>query len=423
MRNDAGELFKRACINGTVKNEIIIYIPVEGSENPHQIRNDEIVSDSMKLTQSICDDSDLRFGGCIASEFEIETTANIGDLKGRRIYVYLSQTAIMPTYPGEETYPTADGNEIIATYPGHTVYKGYGGNSIRVFTGYIFSCKLSKNRIIRKIVAYDDMYWKGNVDCAAWYRSLYTNAQKQGETVTMNYLRTRIAAAMRLADTETLPTDDLIAYEMDISNGTTYIELLRQICELNGCFAFINGSGQLEYRTIKSSNYVDGVNNIFESYDHYKDVETEDFVKLQNQYNCLEINGDSRFKGIAAIEPYEPSEENPYVLSNDIYTTNRTPRNDLSSDFGVPTDTNSISYKIGQNIAAAKPYTPIILNADYRSWVEAGDRIRIPVYTIDANGTRNREYIWSLVLSRTISGLPYLTDEITANGENTEYTD
>ena len=110
-------------------------------------------------------------------------------------------------------------------------------------------------------------------------------------------------------------------------------------------------------------------------------------------------------------------------MSNDIYTTNRTPSNDLSSDFGVPTDTNSISYKIGQNIAAAKPYTPIILNADYRSWVEAGDRIRIPVYTIDANGTRNREYIWSLVLSRTISGLPYLTDEITANGENTEYTD
>ena len=423
MRSNAGELFKQACRNGTVKNEIIIYIPVEGSENPHQIRNDEIVSDSMKLTQSICDDSDLRFGGCIASEFEIETTANIGDLTGRRIYVYLSQTAIMPTYPGEETYPTADGNEIIATYPGHTVYKGYGGNSIRVFTGYIFSCKLSKKRIIRKIVAYDDMYWKGNADCAAWYRSLYTNAQEQGETVTMNYLRTRIAAAMRLADTETLPTDDLIAYEMDISNGTTYIELLRQICELNGCFAFINGSGQLEYRTIKSSNYVDGVNNIFESYDHYKDVETEDFVKLQNQYNCLEINGDSGFKGITDIEPHEALEENPYVLSNDIYTTHRTPSNDLSSDFGVPTDTNSISYKIGQNIAAAKPYTPIILNADYRSWVEAGDRIRIPVYTIDANGTRNREYIWSLVLSRTISGLPYLADEIVANGEKNQYTD
>lgn len=421
MRSNAGELFKQACRNGTVKNEIIIYIPVEGSENPHQIRNDEIVSDSMKLTQSICDDSDLRFGGCIASEFEIETTVDV-DLTGRNIHVYLYQEAIMPTYPSEDTYPTADSSEIIATYPGHTVYKGYGGSSIGIFSGYIFNCKRSKNGIIRKIIAYDDMFWRGNVDCTAWYKALYRDHAQNG-AITMGFLRKAIETEMgvRLQNANiALPADDMPVYM--IEGTVTFIELLRQICEFNGCFAFINSAGRLEYKTIKSSNYVDGVNNIFENYDHYEDVETEDFKKLQTLFDGLSILTDENNLHYPADLVIPATENNMYVINNELTKTGYTLQS-MGVAVGAMADPNSIVSKIADNFVTAEPYTPITLKVDYRSWVEVGDKIRVPIYKYSLNNTRQCEYVTSLVLSRTISGLPYLKDEITANGENYDHDD
>ena len=183
MKN-ASDFFKQACLNGSVENQLVINIPDDNSGTVYQIFNDEIVSESMKLTQILCDDSDLKFGGCIASQFEIEVTKNI-DLTGREISVWLYQTAVMPTYPGSQTYPTTiSSTEDITTYPGLTVCEGYNGNPIWLFTGKIYSCKLSKNRIIRKIVAYDNFYWIGTVNCTNWYRSLFENSS----TITLGKL-------------------------------------------------------------------------------------------------------------------------------------------------------------------------------------------------------------------------------------------
>ena len=420
MRNDAGDMFKRACISGTVHNEIIIDIPVENSEEPYQIQNGEIVSGSFKLIQSICDDSDLRFGGCISSQFEVETTVDI-DLTGRKIQVYLYQEAISPTYPSDSTYPTQANNVPFVTYPGHTVYIGYGGSSIRTFTGYIFSCKRSKSGVIRKIVAYDDMFWKGNVDCTAWYKRLYSNAQNGA--LTMGFLRRAVESEMgiRLENANiVLPADDMPVYM--IEGAVTFIELLRQICEFNGCFAFINSAGWLEYKTIKSSNYVDGVNNIFENYDHYADVETEDFKKLQTPFDGLSIltGGQNLYYPADFVSPV--TQDNLYEINNELTKTGYTLQS-MDEAVGAIADPNSIVSKLAENFVTAEPYTPISLKVDFRSWVEIGDKIRVPIYKYSLNNTRQREYVTSIVLSRTISGLPYLTDEITANGENTEYTD
>lgn len=421
MKTNAGELFKRAYINGTVHNELYIHIPVANEETSYTIRNENIVSESFKLTQSVCDDSDLRFGGCIASEFEIETTVDV-DLTGRNIHVYLYQEAIMPTYPSEDTYPTADSSEIIATYPGHTVYKGYGGSSIGIFSGYIFSCKRSKNGIIRKIIAYDDMFWRGNVDCTAWYKALYRDHAQNG-AITMGFLRKAIETEMgvRLQNANiALPADDMPVYM--IEGTVTFIELLRQICEFNGCFAFINSAGRLEYKTIKSSNYVDGVNNIFESYEHYADVETEDFEKLQIPFDGLSIlTGENNLYYPADL--VNPAvEDNMYEINNELTKTGYTLQS-MGTAVGAIADPNSVVSKVAENFAAAEPYTPISLKVDFRSWVEVGDKIRVPIYKYRLNNTRQREYVTSLVLSRTISGLPYLKDEITANGENYDHDD
>ena len=109
---DVSSNFKFAVLNGTSRNEIHIevfgYNP-DGS-NLH-IHNKNIVSESMVIEQAISDESDLKFGGCIASSFEVELS-NTPDLTGKYITVTITQTAKSKLYPGMQTVP---GSEI---YPG-----------------------------------------------------------------------------------------------------------------------------------------------------------------------------------------------------------------------------------------------------------------------------------------------------------------
>lgn len=396
------DFFKNACLNGSVENQLIIDIAYDRSSGDVvQIRNDEIVSESMKLHQSICDDSDFKFGGCIASQFEIEITRDI-DLTGREITVYLFQKAIIPTYPGSQTYPTSpDITNKIITYPGFTVIEGYNGQSISIFKGKIYSCKLSKNRIIRKIVAYDDFYWKGNADCTNWYRNLFNDTEK----ITLGELRKAIVREAKFDqadDSIVLPADDLKVYM--IEDNVTFGELLRQICEFNGCFAIINDDGELEYLFMP--------NRYSENYDYYIDIETEDFEKIA--FTGLYITG---FKdGNGRFRLFSASDENFYFMEgNNVVTANETVSN-FNLDFA------SIQEKLKENFAI-KSYTPMTLKSEYRSWVEIGDRIRVNVKWWDLDGHEQQEQILSYVLSRSISGIQAITDEISAGGENIRYTD
>ena len=415
MKN-ASELFKYASLNGSVEN----YLKIRISGSNEDIENDEIVSESMKLNQSICDESDLKFGGCIASQFEIEITRDV-DLTGKEITVFLYQRGIVPTYPTDPTetgntdivtYPTwAVESDTIKTYPGFTVIEGgYGNNPFYLFHGTIYSCKLAKNRIIRKIVAYDDFYRKGNIDCTSWYRSLYSNTN----TITLGTLRGELLKKFKITQAAnnsysvpvTLPADDLPVNM--IEDNVTVGELFRQICEINGCFGFINGEGLLEYITVSGNFNSDNG----ETYRYYIDIETEDFSR--SGFNGLYIthfesgNGTYWFSSV--------SEENLYFMEdNQVVTAGYTP-----STFDLYFNDIDKS-ELAKNFSVH--YDPINLKSEYRSWVEIGDKIRVPVKWYDLNGSECSKTFISIVLSRSLSGIQAITDEITAGGENIRYTE
>ena len=411
MKN-VSEFFKYACLNGSVENQI--FIEVTGDSETVTISNSEIVSESMKLNQSICDESDLKFGGCIASQFEIEITKNI-DLTGREIHVYLNQRAVIPTYPTDPTetgntdiitYPTSSSSEsTYITYPGFTVIEG---DSIDLFHGTIYSCKLTKNRIVRKIVAYDDFYRKGNIDCTNWYRSLYSGT----DTITLGTLRGELLKKFKITQEKNgsynslidLPADNLRVYM--IEGSVTVGELLRQICEFNGCFGFINGEGRLEYITISQDS------DESEEYKYYIDIETEDFSR--SSFNGLYITHFENGNGIYWFGSV--SEENLYFMEdNQVVTTGYTPSS--FDTYFRDIDKTALAENFSVN------YDPINLKSEYRSWVEIGDKIRAEVYWYDLDGTRCHKVFISRVLSRSISGIQAITDEITANGENIRYTE
>ncbi len=403
MKN-ASDFFKQACLNGSVENQLVINIPDDNSGTVYQIFNDEIVSESMKLTQSLCDDSDLKFGGCIASQFEIEITKNV-DLTGRGISVRLYQTAVMPTYPGSQTYPNANDSNEIVTYPGFTMCKGYGGKSISLFKGMIYSCKLSKNRIIRKIVAYDEFYWIGTVNCTNWYRSLFENSS----TITLGKLweellkkfKFRKAAAI---ENLTLPANDLLLYMTD--DEVTVGEILRQIMEFSGCFCFIDGDGFLDFISFRDYNQLEN----YEIYHYYIDVETQDFTKTG--YTGLYITGFDDGKGLYYFD--SSSDENFYFLEDINIITKSYKARYFDPEFQ--------KIKSLLNSYFSVIYDPINLKSEYRSWVELGDKIQVYVTWVDLEGEHTKIFN-TMVLSRTLSGIQAITDEITSNAENIRYTE
>ncbi len=404
MKN-ASDFFKQACLNGSVENQLVINIPDDNSGTVYQIFNDEIVSESMKLTQSLCDDSDLKFGGCIASQFEIEITKNV-DLTGRGISVRLYQTAVMPTYPGSQTYPNANDSNEIVTYPGFTMCKGYGGKSISLFKGMIYSCKLSKNRIIRKIVAYDEFYWIGTVNCTNWYRSLFENSS----TITLGKLweellkkfKFRKAAAI---ENLTLPANDLLLYMTD--DEVTVGEILRQIMEFSGCFCFIDGDGFLDFISFRDYNQLEN----YEIYHYYIDVETQDFTKTG--YTGLYIAGFEDGTGRYYFD--SSSDENYYFLEDINIITKSYKARYFDPEFQ--------KIKSLLNSYFSVIYDPINLKSEYRSWVELGDKIQVYVTWYDLNGEQHHKTFTTMVLSRTLSGIQAITDEITSNAENIRYTE
>ena len=68
-------------------------------------------------------------------------------------------------------------------------------------------------------------------------------------------------------------------------------------------------------------------------------------------------------------------------------------------------------------------YDPINLKSEYRSWVELGDKIQVYVTWYDINGKDHIKTFDTMVLSRTLSGIQAITDEITSNAENIRYTE
>lgn len=400
------EHFKVGVIEGNVQGFLNITVfnwvdDGQGNLSNLHIYNENIVSESMMIEQSISDDSDIKFGGCIASRFEIDI-ANMPDLTGGYITVFFTQAFTAPTYPGAHLYPGV-------AYPG-----GYAGSQeFAVFSGDIISCKLNKNRITRHLVAYDRFYSRGQIDCTRWYQSWWGNATWH----TLGDLRQAVLSRFGINENnpgEALPGDNLEVSKLD---GTlTVIDILHAVCEISGCFMFFNGNGNVDYIYTNSEKYADGANT--EEYTFYKDFEFEEYEK--QRFSHLLVQG---FEGGSVLvdcqdEAVEP-ERNVYAINNEVLTKGYTADSWQSVQWGWRAIARDVFNADSFNVS----YTPCRLTAGSRLWVELGDKIVVHQTVYNENGAGTTEAVESIVLSRTITGINALTDDITAEGENKIYTE
>ena len=438
------DLQKKKLIDELMYTTLIIDFVDKSIES---ITEDNITAESMKLKQSICDETSLKFGGCIASEFSVEIfntenrTFDAEKLTNKWITVRLIQTAPSGEYlyPSNTLYPGA-------AYPGEVV----ADNEFYIFSGYIDSVKKDKtDNNVFNLIAYDALAKLYSKDATAFLFKKLTTAgsersieniffavfkKSNNKTIDIPYNsggNTYLNEV--LSNSEKVGTTQIINHSWINSNDKiTFGEILKNICEMLGLFGFIqpsNGVGTFMFIDPFSKS-------TSETYTFYENFTvTEDFNHYYNEiiYGNCSVNKTSDNKVMNFKPEFIDSD-----ISNVDYDISK---NILAQEaFNV---THTMSYLFNGNSGKRitgwgieRGYYPITANVDGRLWVKIGDRINIIKNKTDVNGDyiyktdKNGEYeldengdliietetYTSYVLSRTLSGIQALTDEIETKG-------
>ena len=406
--------FKDACLNYPVRTELDICVYGAGENNANlHIYNSSIVSESMIIEQSVCDEPDIKFGGAIASSFEIDVFG-VPDLTGKSITVTKTQSVAIPLYPG-------------TAYPGEGIYPGGKvlSESFKVFTGRVFSCKLDKNHITRKLVAYDDLYWIGGVNCAEWYGTIFP-ALPHNQTISIEGFRTTLESHYNIIDeypNDALPGDNILTEKAE--GKITVAELYRCLCEMNAAFCFLNGDGKLEYHTISTNNEIpDTIRKPgTENYGfNYSDCSYEEYERTVSGMYHRAKNGFVNWFGYE-----DPSSPKMYFLEDNALLDAYGTYTSWDHELGVEDDGVQRWRKI-EKLLYFEPYRPYTLTTPCRLWVQLCDKITFDVHTYEVNNgvitmSSNPKTISSYVFSRRIKGIQAMTDELSASAVNVLLTE
>ena len=457
--------YQNGIINHLIENEIEISFP---DNDEATITQANIVSESMTLKQSICDSAELRFGGCIASEFNIKLMNTperqfSSQLVGKWISVKITQHY---SDPDELIYPSG------SLYPSDSLYPGYalGSQSFYIFSGYIDSAPVDKtDKNIFNIVAYDVMTKLYEEDITNWLYNEWKSFQR-GTALTslieqclrygapavtiptnsgagtvfnsifyeyMNYLPSVIWT--RTCD-YTQRNNDWANNKSEINKGT----LLKYLCEALGAFGVIRpNSGKGVFDLVKLSGTP-------ETYGFYERLETEDYQSTGYNDFMFDVSGSNTNKTVTGVytkngaltggisDAYDNAFEKTYdftdniLLWEEVASTGRTQTNTdcliNNSSIGTRLALNAES-EDHSGECAFSTYQPLSASLDARLWVTVGSPIEILVSKTDVSGnyidnngniitdgTIVKESVKTYVLSRTITGIQAMTDKIEVKG-------
>lgn len=457
--------YQNGIINHLIENEIEISFP---DNDEATITQANIVSESMTLKQSICDSAELRFGGCIASEFNIKLMNTperqfSSQLVGKWISVKITQHY---SDPDELIYPSG------SLYPSDSLYPGYalGSQSFYIFSGFIDSAPVDKtDKNIFNIVAYDvlaKLYeeditnwlyneWKTHqygkalasliVQCLRYGTPAVTIPTNSGAGTVFNsifYEHVRFLSDLpttRACD-YTQRNDDWANSKSEINKGT----LLKYLCEALGAFGIIRPNAE------KGAFDLVKLSGAPETYGFYEQLETEDYQStgytdfvfdVANSVTNKNINGGFIKNGAVTAgikDAYDNAVDKAYDFTDNILLWES-----LSGSSRALTNTDCLinNSSIGTRLAlnaesedhsgecAFSTYQPLSASLDARLWVTVGSPIEILVSKTDVSGnyidnegniitdgTIVKESVKTYVLSRTITGIQAMTDKIEVKG-------
>lgn len=365
-------------------NSIHKNLMLEFDELGLTIGNASVHEESMYLKESILDTDSIEFVGCLASVFRISVEGIAENIKGRRLKVSI------------HTDDTED-------------------EPIPLFTGIVDSAAMQANHKTKEIVAYDELYTKGNKDVAAWYNSL-------AFPISLKDLRDSLFEYIGITQVETsLPNDEVSISKQYEPKTLKSLSVIKAICQINGAFGIINRSNLFEYRILGSVSGKSGafpgvtlippfypgvttggsgaasMNN--EAFSFYKKVDYQEYeVKPVDK---ITIRQSENVAGVTY-----GSGTNNYIIQGNMFT------------YGLAEDVLSeIAAKVYESIHGVV-YHPFSSDNNGLPFVECGvDTVRYYVTDFNAVTRSGYEAKDFYVFSRELRGIQTLRDSYGANGE------
>lgn len=358
-----------------------------------QITNEEFFSQSIELTESLCSETELRFGSCEASVLKFKVGNIILPLIGKQLTVSM-------VIGHQESAPLMIGK-----------YR-------------VVSDKPTSDRRHRDIVAYDAMYDIVNADVADWYRSVLPT-----EESTLTLRQFRESFLMHFGLEEVLPligkdaegrpvyglvNDGMVVEQTIQPEQISGLDVITAICEINGCFGHIGRDGKFRYIYLPQA-----IEGLYPSSTLFPDHAPEWMAQARTGHlypqspKSTRISGgkyitvryeDFRTKSIDKLQIRQEEDdigliygsgENCYIIQDNflVYGKSSEQLEVIAANiFGRIKD---IVYR---------PYDADVIG---NPCFEVGDPVRFPT---------RYELVESYILERTLKGLQGLTDTFSAKG-------
>ena len=346
-----------------------------------KIDNSMLEIGTFALEESLCSESELKFGSCEANCVKFTARNTAGNIIGKTI-------SIEETIDGDSKNPMPYG-----------VFK-------------VASDVPTADRTKRQITAYDAMYDIINTDVKSWYAGL-------SFPMTLKQFRNSFFAYLGIAQVETSLANDsmtvnktIVATQTDDSSAVTEESaisgktVVTAICEINGCFGNMNRDGKFEYVFLKAiTSALYPAEDLFPSDNLFpSDANTE---SMTGHYITFDYE-DFQSKAITQLE-IKTSEDNVGAIvgtAGNNYS--------ITGNFLVSDKTGAELEQIANNllpIMAKAAYTPI------KSCTCVGNPCLTLGEPIRFNTTR--EIVETYLLQRTLTGVQSKRDSISAQGTQT----
>lgn len=345
----------------------------------------QIYSQSMNLVEMLIDRDNIEFVGCISSKFEIQLSGLPQNIKGKKIEISIN---------ANET------------------------EDIPLFKGIVDNAKRQTNKNYKKIVAYDELYTRGNIDVSAWYNNLTF-------PISIGDIRNSLFEYIGLEQTDIeLPNDNIAINKEYAPTSLKALSVIKAICQINGAFGIVNRYGKFEYRILKEPKSENGAfpgltlfppfypgviyeedGNKIEVKDvpFYKKVDYEEYsVKPVEKVTIRQTDSDV---GVTYGDG-----TNNYIIQGNIFTLN------------MPEDTlSTIAKNVYENISNIE-FVPFSSDNSGYPFVEVGlDAVSYYAYNFEASARARSADVYTKktfhVFKRTLSGIQALKDSYEAQGE------
>ena len=352
-----------------IKDSTPIELEVRFKDNAFPtIKGSDVLSEQMTLHESICEEEQLKFGGCNASSFELTVFNLNSGIKGYEIEpVLITNKTEIP---------------------------------LGVF--YVETIEKYAGKDYKKLTAYDKMRYF-DVDVKDWYDNLTF-------PISVKNFRNSLCEYVGVEQNEvTLIADNImLTKELDSSNGINGLSLMKQICEISGVFGRMDRYGKFDYLSLESSMLLPA-DDLYPANDLYPSAGSggseNSFnisTSLMYEHPLVEDFFTSNIDGVIIVDSdgaqvLTEYNQNPYYVQDNFVIMGQTHETIMSLANALLSKMSSISYRpINSSKIKGQPH------------VECGDFI-----SGEVNGYGFEAYVFQ----RDLTGIKALRDAYICKGK------